>query len=293
MRNDAETIAFRSGGLSLHGRLRHCASDAPTFVLLSGLGFHTFEYEPLSAELAMNGFNAFSFDYRGHGQSGGARGRWTLDDLVVDSRRAVDVARERYPGPLALFGNSLGAMVAIMTAARDEHVLAVAAANGPARIADFLLTPPRRALFAIARQLAPLLPLRISVGHFYSYDQLIDDPSWVSTIEGDRRIADARRLSVSTYKTLLDWDGPAAVRALHTPLLIIQGRNDRLQPPRQSELLFEAATEPKRYECVDTGHLPHLEDPKRLAGLLAEWFRGRIAPTVLPARPPSTHGYHG
>lgn len=275
MQGNLETIDFPSGELDLYGRLRHCADDAPTLVLLSGLGFHTFEYEPLAAHLAASGFNSLSFDFQGHGRSGGRRGVWILDQLAGDSRHAVDFARQRYRGPIGLFGNSLGAMVAILTATNDDRVLGVAAANCPARIADFLLTRTRRALFALAKLVASLAPIRISVNHFYSYDQLIDDRSWVSTFERDPLIADARRLSVTTFTTLLEhWDGPSAISRLHKPLLLIQGRNDHMQPPRQSQLLFEAANNPKKYEVVETGHLPHLEDPKTLAGLLIDWFSG-------------------
>jgi len=70
------------------------------------------------------------------------------------------------------------------------------------------------------------------------------------------------------------WDGPSAVSGLHKPLLLIQGHNDHMQLPQQSQLLFEAANNPKKYEVVDTGHLPHLEDPKSLAGLLIDWLSG-------------------
>jgi pimeloyl-ACP methyl ester carboxylesterase len=270
---EPEVVRVQSGELELYGRLRHRGDDAPTLVLLSGVGFHTFEYEPLAAELAARGFNALSFDFRGHGRSGGARGRWILDELACDSQHAIDFVRERYRGPIGLFGNSLGAMVAILAGSRDERVLGVAASNCPARIADFLLTRPRRALFALAKLVAPIAPLRISVNHFYSYGQLIDDPAWISAIERDPLIPDARRLSVATFKALLDhWDGVSAVRELHKPLLLVQGRDDHLQPPRQSELLFRAANDPKRYEALDTGHLPHLEDPGRLAELLIGWF---------------------
>jgi lysophospholipase len=275
MQGDPETVGFPSGELDLYGRLRHCADDAPTLVLLSGVGFHTFEYEPLAACLADSGFNSLSFDFRGHGRSRGRRGAWILDELAGDARHAVDFARQRYQGPIGLFGNSLGAMVAILAGSNDDRVLGVAAANCPARIADFLLTRPRRALFALAKLVAPLAPIRIGLNHFYSYDQLIDDRLWVSTFEHDPLIADARRLSVTTFTDLLEhWDGPSAVSGLHKPLLLIQGRNDQFQPPQQSQLLFEAANNPKKYEVVDTGHLPHLEDPKMLAGLLIDWFSG-------------------
>ena len=53
---------------------------------------------------------------------------------------------------------------------------------------------------------------------------------------------------------------------------VIQGQNDHLQPPRESELVFEAANNPKQYQLVDTGHLPQLEAPAMLAGLLSEWL---------------------
>lgn len=268
-------MTFRSGDFALHGRLRHRGTAAPTLVLLCGVGFHTFEYEPLANELAAAGLNVLSFDFRGHGRSCGPRGRWTLDELVADTRHAIDCARGRCDGPIALFGNSLGAMIAILAGSRDQRVVGVVAANCPARIGDFLLTRPRRALFAVAKLIAPVAPLRISIDHFYAYEQLIDDPSWVATIRRDPLVADARRLSVPTYRQLLEtWDGPQAARKLRIPLLVIQGRNDKLQPPRQAELVFEAApsdNRTKRYELVDTGHLPHLEAPAMLAERLVEW----------------------
>lgn len=274
MRAEPETVSFRSDELQLYGRLRHGATDGPTLVLLSGLGFHTFEYEPLATDLATKGFNCLSFDFRGHGRSGGQRGRWDLDQLAVDARHAVDFMCQRYPSPIGLFGNSLGAMVAILAATSDDRVAGVAASNCPARIAEFLLTRPRRVLFALAKLAAPIAPIRISVNHFYSYQQLIDDPAWISVIAHDPLIADARRLSIPTYQALLeDWDGQTTIGKLHKPLLLIQGRNDHMQPPRQSELLFEAANDPKTYQALDTGHLPHLENPQTLAEMLAKWFK--------------------
>jgi pimeloyl-ACP methyl ester carboxylesterase len=95
----------------------------------------------------------------------------------------------------------------------------------------------------------------------------------VERFERDATITDARRLSMLTYRTLLeDWDGCSAASRLHKPLLVIQGRNDRMQPPQQSRLVYEAAREPKRYELLETGHLPHLDDPKGVAELLVDWF---------------------
>ena len=135
-----------------------------------------------------------------------------------------------------------------------------------------MLTTTRRWLLRAARALELVLPIRVSLSHFYSYRQLIADPVWLRVIERDASIRKARRLSIRTLDCLLDdWDGAAAVRALHKPLLIMQGRNDAFQPHTQSDILFSAAHEPKRRVLLDTGHMPHLEDPRGVADLIAEW----------------------
>lgn len=271
---DAEELRFASDGVDLYGRLRTVAREESTILLLPGLGFHTFEYEPLATWLADHAFNCFSFDYRGHGHSNGRRGWWELNDLVADARRAVDVVIERHSGPIGLFGNSLGGMVAILAGAADARVDRVAAANAPDRVREFLLTPARRILFALAKIASRAVPLRASVDHFYGYEQLITDPSWLNVIQRDPFISDSRRLSVTAYRALLDdWDGRRAVADLHKPLLLIQGRHDKLQPPQQGERLLAAANQSTKLVYVDTGHLPHLENPAMLGNVLADWFR--------------------
>lgn len=278
-----EEVRFASGGIELYGRLRMRAPSAPTLVLLPGLGFHSFEYEPLAALLADAGFNCLSIDYRGHGRSGGPRGSWTLPDLVNDTGRAIDLLTNRGVDAVTVFGNSLGAMIAILTGTTDERVDSVVAANAPDRIGDFLLTVPRRVLFTLAKAASRVAPLRISVGHFYSYDRLIDDPRWQAVIEQDGLIADARRLTVRSYRALLeDWDGRRAVSNLHRPLLLIQGRHDRLQPPDQGERLRAAVDEQADLVFVDTGHLPHIEDPAAVASIVTDWLqrRARLDPST-------------
>lgn len=142
MSGDVEMANFRFGELYPYARLRHHADQAPVIVLLNGLGFHTFEYEPFAIQLAAAGFNALSFDYRGHGHSPGPRGRWRLGELIADCQSAIGFVRRRYRGPVISFGNSLGAMVAMLVGARDNRPSAAIAANPPAHAADFMSPRP-------------------------------------------------------------------------------------------------------------------------------------------------------
>lgn len=74
--------------------------------------------------LASHGFSVFSLDFPGHklGASGGTlRG---IDDLIDAMATAVE--RARAPGqPLYVMGHSMGAMTALLVAARDEQIAGV------------------------------------------------------------------------------------------------------------------------------------------------------------------------
>lgn len=266
-----QEVTFRSEGFTLYGRRRDLGAGTPCVVLLCGIGFHTFEYEPLARHLAERGIGSLAFDYRCHGRSNGPRGDWRLAGLCADAAAAIAVAD---PGehPVHLFGNSLGAMVALRAGDRPE-VAGVVAANAPARIADFMLTRARRMLLRVADPVSRVIPVRIGLHHFYDYGDLLEDPQWLATIRADPRIGPARRLTIATYRDLLDgWDGAAAVRGLSRPLLVVNGSRDRFQPPEQTEQLLRAAGPAVRHETLDTGHLPHLDDPAAVADLLSRWL---------------------
>jgi pimeloyl-ACP methyl ester carboxylesterase len=173
-------------------------------------------------------------------------------------------------------------MVGMEVAARDSRITSVVASNCPDRLADFLMTPSRSALFLLTKAAARVVPLRISVNHFYSYSQLIDDPMWVEIISADASISRARRLSVAAYTSLLEeWDGASTAAHVRQALLVLQGERDRLQPVEQSERVFAAAAEPKELMLIDTGHLPHLEKPEFLSDILDGWFSRTLTTDLL------------
>lgn len=266
-------VALSSAGVKLFARWVEAAGKPGALVLLPGLGFHSFEYERLQSLLAQGGLSSLALDYRGHGRSDGPRGDWTLDLLVADTRAAIDWVVSGHAGPVVLLGNSLGAMVAVATGNTDARVSAVVASNCPARVGDFLMTPFRRALFVAARVASLVCPLRVSVNHFYSYADLIEDHQLIERITRDETIRSARRLTVAAYRALIEeWDGVREVGRLKKPLLLVQGTHDHLQPSEQTDLLLAAANEPKCRVRLDTGHLPNLERPELLASAVLAWL---------------------
>lgn len=275
MSADVAEVRIDADGHTLYARRRDPGAGTPCVVLLSGIGFHTFEYEPLAAQLAARGIGSLSFDFRGHGHSTGPRGDWRLSDLATDTLHAIThvVDAEPDPHPVHLFGNSLGAMVAILAGARTDVVCSVIASNAPAHVAEFMLTRPRRALYTAAKPLAGHVALRIGLHHFYDYRDLIDDTAWIERIRHDPLIAPARRLTLATYRELLEqWDGPTAVRNVPQPLLIVRGARDRFQPADQTNQLVAARQHGAEHIVIDAGHLPHLDDPAGAADIIAGWI---------------------
>lgn len=112
-----QEIWIKSNENNLYGKLYLKNTEAPTLLLLHGLGFHSFEYDELAPLLLEQGYNCLSLDFRSCGKSDGRRGYWTLNDYVEDAKSALQYISENINDRIGVFGNSLGATVAAYTAA--------------------------------------------------------------------------------------------------------------------------------------------------------------------------------
>jgi pimeloyl-ACP methyl ester carboxylesterase len=124
-----QDIAFRDhAGLTLRGwwipGTRH-----QTIVMIHGWTSSRREPMGKAGYLLDAGYNVLVFDLRGHGRSDGdytTLGYSEPDDVAT----AVTFARSRDPGPIALFGFSMGGALAVETGARDAEVSAVVEDSG-------------------------------------------------------------------------------------------------------------------------------------------------------------------
>jgi len=265
-------IEVLSDGLKLYGKLYLADKSKPTIILLHGLGFHSFEYNDLAPLLVQQGYNCLAFDFRSCGRSEGKRGYWTIDDYVEDTKKVIDYVSANVCENIILFGNSLGADVAIKTTAKyPKSIKAIISANCATRIADFALTPFRRFLLNLLR-LVRFIPFRISVNYFIPYELIFEDKKRARELYKDESVTDARKFALSTYEDIFSWDMTKIAPKVKVPILILQGKKDRLQPLSQAELLYSVANEPKKLVLTETGHLPNIENSKYLAGIVTGWL---------------------
>jgi len=267
-----EEVRFKSGPYELFGKLYLRDEKAPTILLLHGLGFHSFEYDTFAPLLTRSRFNCFAFDHRCHGRSDGPRGYWVLQELVEDASNALNYVVQQQHGRIGVFGNSMGALVALHLAARDRRVASLVASGCPTRVADFAVIAPRLALLSVLKALARFFPIRVSVNHFEPYRRILSKPKLIEQVRADRMIADARRFAPSTYSDIFAWNALQVMDEVRAPLLVLHGSKDLLEPVDQAKLLFDAAHCEKEIRIIDTGHLPNLEHADLLNQVVRDWF---------------------
>jgi pimeloyl-ACP methyl ester carboxylesterase len=192
-----------------------------------------------------------SFDFRGHGRSGGVS---TLGDLEInDLDVAVAWARELGYRRVVTVGFSMGASIVLRHAGLIGGVDAVVSVSGPGRWYYRGTKPMRRVHFAIEHR----------VGRFVARNYL------------NTRIGGGR------------WDPvpmpPAQAAGLiaPVPLLIVHGDRDMFFPVDHAEQLYAGARDPKELWIVPGfGHAESAAGPDQL-DRIGGWLRTAAAPAAV------------
>ena len=215
-------VSFRTrDGLTLRGWWVP-GTRPESVVMIHGLSNNRTEPLDKAGYLHQAGYNLLVFDLRGHGQSDG--GGTTMGYREPeDARAAVAEARSLAPGPVALFGYSLGASIAVEEGSADPGVSVVVEDSGFSSVGDVFV-----ARFSHVTGL-PGVPWAAALVAFGQAD--IGTSLWAV-----QPLADAARL--------------------RKPLLAIVGGEDTIVPPSEGLAIFGAASGPKQLLMVPgAGHV--------------------------------------
>jgi pimeloyl-ACP methyl ester carboxylesterase len=121
----SENVTFSSAdGVELHGWWVPAADPRGTVVMVHGLNRTRIEMVKKVPFVHERRWNALLFDLRHHGASGGEATTFGVHERD-DVRAAADLSRERPPGPVVLWGVSLGGASSVLAAAEDPGVAGV------------------------------------------------------------------------------------------------------------------------------------------------------------------------
>jgi alpha-beta hydrolase superfamily lysophospholipase len=232
-----------SDGILIVGQWIFQNAQFPTVILCHSMETTKENLYPLARVLARENYNVLVFDFRAHGQSGGQVTSFGLLEKQ-DLKAALDFLSKQSLNPkIGIYGLSMGASVALLVAAEDVRLKAVAA-DSPY---DDLESTWMRVI--TEQYHLPSFPFRsfLEASFFLRFKQPMDT------------------LSVK------DRIGAISPR----PIVLIFGQDDLLVPIEAQDALFQAAQEPKSRWVVEqaTHGQAQQKDPEGFENALVDFFK--------------------
>jgi alpha-beta hydrolase superfamily lysophospholipase len=225
---EIHTVIHRSTAKKIHGDV----------LMVHGFGDHSGLYVNMISVLNEAGYNTFGFDSRGHGLSGGVRGRADgIAQMVADLDQVYDyfTAKHGMHTPI-LYGHSLGAVVALDYAIGHQSKLKAvfsSSAGLSVHLSGLIIFKQ-----TIARFIAYIAPsLRFSAGLDINY--LSHDEFSVKRYAKDPLVHG--KISAKFGLDLLDYGAGVIGKAhrLHIPVFLVHGSADKITNPAGTVKFYE------------------------------------------------------
>jgi pimeloyl-ACP methyl ester carboxylesterase len=231
----------------LHGRLGETAVVSCHGMLSTKSGR---KHVLVSEELSRRGIPVLRFDFAGRGESEGSLFELSYSSQMADLAAALDYLASRGVRRFGLFGSSLGGAVALLAAARDERVIAIAT-----------LAAIGHAAAAIERREDVLTAF--------------ETRGYIETSEG--------RIGRGLLEDARSHDILAAVRVLRATLLVIHGEDDDVVPVSDAHDIATSARNASLELIAGAGH--SFDEPQRLRPVIRH-VTDFFADTLGSATPP-------
>ena len=222
---------IKSGALELGGTLvmpRGATGRVPVVVIIAGsgptdrngnslMGIRPNSYAQLAWQLAGRGIATLRYDKRGMPGTKGTfdMTKMTLDDFAADARAAAEsLAHDSRFSKVVLLGHSEGSALALIAARQGAPVAGVISVSGLGRPLGVVIREQ------LARQFdsATLVRYDTAMSQYLRGEQPKDVPPQLGPLFVP--------INLSFMKSLTPFDPPAAIRAVHQPVLIVQGGRD-------------------------------------------------------------------
>ncbi|MBI4567207.1 MAG: alpha/beta fold hydrolase [Planctomycetes bacterium] len=287
-----EEVSIPSGPETLRGTLVTPAGGGPhpCAVLVHGLFSKRGSFCELPERLAQAGYAVLSFDWRGMGDSTGARGHVKKEWLIADTSAAVEYLRARpgvNPRVVGLVGHSMGGMAILATLANaavkgmeggharldtrvegftpgdsyhlrqfavpeEGYRFALVVAASPVALKEEV-SLPMRLLYALGYYLLGA-PTRLLTGASMMVPAHLPYTSLFASVdraEWGRKNEMVRAVGpIDNYRDLLSIEVYTDVMRLHVPALFLAGERDQLVPPAHSHRAFTRFRDRKEWLTV-------------------------------------------
>lgn len=241
-------------------------------VLVHGLGEHSGRYDKLIKILNNAGFALYTFDWPGHGKSGGKRGHATIEQAM----EIIDSIIEEIGEKPFIFGHSLGGLTVIRYAETRPNRIQGLMASSPA-----LAKSPKTPSFMVplAKVLGTLIPT-ITLSNGLDPKFLSRNKEAVKKYVEDELVHD--RISAALGKSVFENMKKAHQEAekIKVPVLLLIGTADIITPPEGAIKFFERLkVEDKSIKKFNGAYHEIFDDPEwgeEFHDTIVKWLLGHV-----------------
>jgi pimeloyl-ACP methyl ester carboxylesterase len=252
----------------------------PPLVFLHGFSDSADCWRPTLAALSRYGRRAIALDMPGFGQAARLdREALILPQLDAFAAAAVERTAERFGGAVVVAGNSLGGCVSMRVAERPELPICGVVPVAPAGLdmARWISIIEREApLRWLMRSPIPVpeLVVRGVIGSMYRRMAFarpgdVDDAAVSSFTRHVSSKRDVVRILGTGHRVAAELRDPFRLDRVRCPMLLIWGERDRMVFHTGAERVLSEIPGARLELIADCGHCPQVEEPERLAELLA------------------------
>ena len=278
-------VRFKSDGIDIAGVLHipdghKPGQRLPAFIVLHGfMGSKDESHAEIQARMLEGwGYAALRIDFRGLGDSGGARGYVLCMDQVADTRNALTWLSEQPeidPKRIGVTGHSFGAAVSVYTGGVDERVAAVISScgwgHGERKFRGQHPGEENWAKFTDMLARGREHKARTGESLWVSRWEVVPIPEHLRV----HLPAKAQfKVAADTAQSMFDFRAEDVVANIAPrPLLLLHIANDTITPTEQSIRLFEKAGEPAElFLITGVSHFPLAGDGAYARALIKGWL---------------------
>lgn len=285
-----ECVELNSLGCKLAATLflPEATRPAPVLIICHGAGEFKENYSELCEYLARRGVASLAMDMHGHGKSEGERFHVNISAWVEDIKVAVNFlcADSRVEGNrIGAFGLSSGGTAILEAALVEPRLKALVMLDCTVRNSmPFIATVILKGLVFLGRIKKALTKsdLRLPMIKLFGSLPVVSDPEINDRLQHDPKAIEAflsfplpgaaQSFFVNTIKR---------VSGISIPSMIIWGEEDKLDPPRTAQMLFESLTCKKQLHIIKgNGHAGHLDrNREQVFALTTDWALENLSQT--------------
>jgi acylglycerol lipase len=263
------------------------ASPKAVILCIHGLGLHNDSYEDFGQTLSKRGIAVYAIDVRGFGSWMDAKGRETVDfqGCLEDVEKTLKSIHRAHPGlNVFLLGESMGGAIALRATALYPQLVSGLISSVPA--GDRFQQGKTALKVALHLLDSPNKPFDVGSG-------VIKQATTNAELQESWKNDPLNRLKLSAnellqFQNFMNQNHDSAAQVSNTPVLIVQGCQDRLVKPEGTvELYNELPVKDKQLVLVhNSEHLIFEEHQfnEQVIDLLTKWIDEHLSKKTAPAK---------